>query len=120
MAHFAKIENNVVTQIIVAEQEFIDSGALGDPSVWKQTSYNGTIRTNYAGIGYLYIEEIDAFVPPSPFPSWSLNLNTGIWEAPIPKPDNNQYIWNETSQSWEEYTYVLPVTPQPSEISGVN
>mgnify|MGYP003348872758 CR=1 FL=1 len=111
MAHFAKVENGIVTQVIVADQEFIDSGVLGDPLMWIQTSYNtsgGThrlggepLRKNYAGIGYLYMKDIDAFVPPKPFDSWLLNEDTCLWEAPIPKPDNeNVYDWNEESGSW--------------------
>ena len=83
MAHFAKVENGIVSQVIVAEQDFINSGAVGDPSSWVQTSYNthagvhrngGTpLRKNYAGIGFVYDAGRDAFYPPSPYPSWSLN-----------------------------------------------
>lgn len=107
MAHFAKVENGVVTNVIVAEQEFIDSGAVGDPTTWIQTSYNNNIRGNFAGIGYLYIESIDMFVPPKPFDSWTIDEQTGQWQAPIPRPDG-RWIWNELAQTWEEDTHVLP------------
>lgn len=111
MAHFAKIENNIVTQVIVAEQDFIDSGVLGIPSQWVQTSYNTfanthpegrPLRKNYAGIGYTYDSTRDAFIPPRPFQSWTLVEETCQWQAPIPMPtDGNQYDWNEDTLSWE-------------------
>ena len=96
MSHFAQIdENNIVTNVIVAEQDFIDSGAVGDPSKWIQTSYNtqagehklgGTpLRKNYAGIGYTYDSTLDAFIPPKPFNSWVLNEDTCLWNAPSAK-----------------------------------
>lgn len=119
MAHYAKVENGVVTQVIVADQEFIDSGALGDPSTWIQTSYNtfggqhrsgGTpLRKNYAGVGYLYMSDIDAFVPPKQFASWVLNTETGLWDPPVPRPENNQYVvWDEEIQNWKEAPNILP------------
>ena len=109
MAHFAKIEDGIVTQVIVAEQEFIDSGSLGDPTQWVQTSYNSNIRNTYAGIGYLYKEELDIFIEPKPFPSWSLDTESQKWKAPIDKPtDDKNYIWNEESLSWKESTNPLP------------
>jgi hypothetical protein len=93
MSHFAKIENNIVTQVIVAEQDFIDTGILGDPSQWIQTSYNtrggvhlngGTpLRKNYAGIGYTYDSVLDAFIPPKPHASWLLNEDTCQWHPPV-------------------------------------
>lgn len=113
MAHFAQInEENIVTQVIVAEQDFINSGVVGDPASWIQTSYNtragvhilgGTpLRKNYAGIGYTYDRQRDAFIAPKPFPSWVLNEDTAIWQAPIPYPtDGANYIWSEPTQSWE-------------------
>jgi len=112
MSHFAKIdENNIVTQVIVAEQDFIDSGAVGSPSKWIQTSYNThagqhpegrPLRKNFAGIGYTYDETRDAFIPSKPFNSWILNEDTCQWECPIPYPDDgNIYMWNEQSQEWE-------------------
>lgn len=119
MSHFAKVENNIVTEVIVAEKDFIDSGAVGDPSQWIQTSYNtrsgvhllgGTpLRKNFAGIGYLYNSEIDAFIPPKPFNSWILNTELGTWEAPLPRPDDGKnYIWNEDILNWIETPSVLP------------
>ncbi len=110
MGHFAKIENGVVTQVIVAEQEIIDSGVFGNG--WVQTSYNTyggkhpqgkPLRKNYAGIGFTYDEQKDAFIPPKPFPSWVLNDETCLWEAPISCPvDNKIYAWNEENLNWAE------------------
>lgn len=114
MSHFAQIDdNNLVVQVIVAEQDFIDSGAVGDPSRWIQTSYNtvagehrlgGTpLRKNYASIGYTYKPDIDAFVPPQPYPSWLLDTETGRWQAPMAYPDpERMYYWDEDSESWQE------------------
>ena len=113
MAHFAKVENGIVTQVIVAEQEFINSGAVGNPENWIQTSYNtyggvhllgGTpLRKNYAGIGFSYNAEIDAFIPPKPleYESWVLNEEKCIWEPPVERPDDgNLYYWNEELLEW--------------------
>ena len=113
MAHFAKVNNGTVTQVIVAEQDFIDSGAVEEPSAWIQTSYNtyggvhrqgGTaLRKNYAGIGYTYDAGRDAFIPPQPFASWGLNENTCLWESPTPYPtDGKAYAWSEDTQQWIE------------------
>lgn len=112
MSHFAKVENGIVTQVIVAEQEFINSGHVGDPATWIQTSYNtfggqhpnGTpLRKNYAGIGYTYDRIKDAFIPPRVFASWNLNEDTCLWEAPVPMPDDGKaYSWNEETQAWIE------------------
>jgi len=114
MSHFAQIDdNNIVTQVIVAEQDFINSGAVGDPSKWIQTSYNtfagqhkngGTpLRKNYAGIGYSYDSGRDAFIPPKPYDSWIINEDTCQWEAPTPYPsDGKIYTWNELGMVWEE------------------
>ena len=109
MSHFAKIENGLVTQVIVAEQDFIDT----QEGQWVQTSYNtfgnkhllgGTpLRGNYAGIGYVYDITHDVFYPSQPYPSWSLNKNIWLWEPPIPIPtDNKLYKWDEASLSWAE------------------
>jgi len=115
MAHFAKLdENNVVTQVIVVgnqdtsdasgvEKEYIGAAFLEKlfGGTWKQTSYNGTIRKNYAGIGYTYNADIDAFVSPKPFASWVLNEETAQWEAPTPMPeDGKMYSWDEATVSW--------------------
>lgn len=120
MSHFAEIdENNVVLRVIVAEQDFIDTGAVGDPSKWIQTSYNTRggihygedgqadggepIRKNYAGIGYSYDITRDAFIPPKPFNSWVLNEDTCYWEPPVAMPadDTKTWAWNEDTQSWD-------------------
>ena len=123
MAHYAKVENGIVTQVIVADQEFIDSGALGNPSTWIQTSYNtfggqhrmgGTpLRKNYAGVGYFYMADIDAFVPLKPYESWILNTETGLWEPPISRPENGEnLIWDEDLQNWKPGVNILPsITP---------
>ena len=112
MSHFAKIENNIVTQVIVAEQDVIDSGLFG--TGWVQTSYNThggqhpegrPLRKNYAGIGYTYDSSRDAFIAPKPFTSWTLNETSCLWEAPTPMPtDNKRYIWNEEQLAWVEIT----------------
>lgn len=103
MSHFAQLdENNIVLQVIVAEQPFIDSGALGDPRRWVQTSYNSRIRKNYAGIGFTYDPVRDAFIPPKPFDSWVLNETTCQWESPVPYPTTgDSYVWDETTCSWQ-------------------
>lgn len=120
MAHFALVEDGIVMDVIVAEQEVIDSGMFGDPSNWVQTSYNtkrgiyhnpetnqpgeGTpFRKNYARIGGLYDKERDAFYEPQPYRSWILNEESCIWEAPVPYPEapNSQvYLWDEAKLEW--------------------
>jgi hypothetical protein len=111
MAHFAKVENGIVKQVIVAEQEFIDSAVLGHG--WVQTSYNthggvhangGTpLRKNYAGVGYSYDSVRDAFIPPRPFASWLLNEDTCLWDAPVAMPtDDKRYLWDESTLAWVE------------------
>lgn len=114
MAHFAQIdENNIVTRVLVAEQDFIDSGAVGNPSNWVQTSYNTfggqhrlggiPLRKNFAGIGFTYDADRDAFISPKPFNSWVLNDDTCLWEAPITYPnDGESYVWNEEIVNWEQ------------------
>jgi len=104
MSHFAKINNsNIVTQVIVAEQDFINSGAVGDSFLWVQTSYNKNFRKNYAGIGYTYDEVRDAFIPPQPYNSWTLNEDTCQWQAPVAIPDDGKdYKWDEATTNWKE------------------
>ena len=114
MAHFAQIdENNVVTRVLVIEQDVVDSGLFGEPNTWIQTSYNtvagthtqgGTpLRKNYAGIGYTYDSGRDAFYAPKPFPSWILDEFTCIWNPPVPMPaDDNLYSWNEDTLTWQQ------------------
>ena len=118
MAHFAKINNeNIVEQVIVVNNDIIlksdntESELKGKQflnatfgsSKWVQTSYNGTFRKNFAGIGFTYDTERDAFIPPKPFNSWILNKDTCRWESPIPYPsDGKIYTWNEDILNWEE------------------
>jgi hypothetical protein len=105
MSHFAKIKNSIVTQVIVAEQDFINSGTVGDSFLWVQTSYNGNFRKNYAGIGYTYDPARDAFIAPQPFPSWILNEDTCQWDSPVPYPDDDKmYTWDEETTNWIEVT----------------
>jgi hypothetical protein len=111
MSHFAKVENGIVTQVIVAEQDVIDSGIFGNG--WVQTSYNThgglhvnggiPLRKNYAGIGYTYDEGRNAFISPQPYLSWTLNEDTCQWTAPIAMPtDGKLYSWDEATLSWTE------------------
>ena len=101
MSHFAKLNNNIVTEVIVAEQDFINSGAVGDSFNWVQTSYSGSFRKNYAGIGYTYDATRDAFIAPQPFNSWALNEDTCQWESPVPYPDDDKmYNWDEDITNW--------------------
>ena len=115
MAHFAKVNNGIVEKVIVAEQEFFNTFVDSSPGTWIQTSYNtyggvhtlgGTpLRKNYAGIGYTYNQTLDAFIPPKPYASWTLNEDTCLWESPTPYPnDNKRYTWNESTTSWVEIT----------------
>ncbi len=103
MSHFAKVENGVVTQVIVAEQDFINSGHVGDSFLWVQTSYNGNFRKNYAGIGFVYDKVRDAFYEPQPYPSWTLDEDTCHWQPPVPMPtDDKMYDWDEATTNWVE------------------
>lgn len=104
MSHFAKIDNNIVTEVIVAEQDFINSGAVGDSFLWVQTSYNNNFRKQFCGVGYTYDKVNDVFVEPKPFESWILNASHD-WEAPIAYPDDGkEYTWDEATTSWKEVT----------------
>jgi hypothetical protein len=107
--------NNIVTQVLVIEQDVVDTGLFGDPASFIQTSYNtqggvhklgGTpLRKNYAGIGYTYDVNRDAFIPPKPFNSWVLNEDTCLYEAPTAMPtDDKKYSWDENTTSWVEIT----------------
>lgn len=113
MAHYAFLdENNIVTEVIVGidETELIEDL---DPETWygnfrgqvcKRTSYNSNIRKNYAGVGYTYDEDRDAFIPPKPYASWIINEDTCQWKSPIPYPeDGSLYSWDEDSVSWIEF-----------------
>ncbi len=106
MAHFAKIDsNNIVSQVIVSEQDFINSGAVGDSFLWVQTSYNNNFRKNFASVGYTYDKTRDAFIPPKPYASWVLVEDTCQWTAPSAMPnDGKTYDWDEDTTSWKEKT----------------
>jgi hypothetical protein len=119
MAHFAKLDdNNIVLEVHVVNNAVLDSeneeasGVAfliewsGGYSNWKQTSYNKNIRKNYAGIGFMYDAMRDAFIPPKPYPSWTLNEETCNWEPPAPKPKSTDLIgwrWNEEIVDWEQF-----------------
>ena len=126
MAHFAKVENSLVTEVLVISQDVIDSGLFGDPALFVQTSYNThggvhygpdgqpdggvALRKNYAGIGFAYDPLLDAFIPPKPYPSWLLDTQTCLWDAPVPYPsDGKTYYWDEATLSWVE----VPPLPNP-------
>lgn len=112
MSHFAKVEDGIVTEVLVIEQDVIDTGLFGDPSLWVQTSYNThggqhpegrPLRKNYAGVGYTYDAERDAFIPPQPFASWTLDGATCLWASPTPYPDDGKpYHWDEATLAWVE------------------
>ena len=120
MSHFAEIKDGIVQRVIVIEQNVLDSGNWGDPNNWIQTSYNTrggihyapnsntpdggvALRKNYAGKGYTYDQTRDAFIAPQPFPSWLLDEDTCLWDAPIPRPDDGKmYRWDEDTTSWVE------------------
>ena len=124
MSHFARVVDGIVVEVLVAEQDFIDTYSQTVSGDWIQTSYNTrggvhyqpnshtpstdqsrALRKNFAGIGFSYDNEKDAFIPPQTFPSWVLNEETCFWEAPVPYPDDGlYYTWNETTQSWDEVT----------------
>lgn len=118
MAHFAQINSdNVVTQVIVVSNadcgggEYPESDAVGAAfctnllgGTWKQTSYNNNFRKRYAGIGYTFNAELDAFIAPKPYPSWTLNTETADWEAPVARPTEGFWTWNESTQQWDEVT----------------
>ena len=122
MAHFAKLdENNIVLEVhVVHNNELLDENGIEQEQkgidflinwsngylAWKQTSYNGSFRKNYAGIGYTYRADIDAFIPPKPFPSWVLNEDTCRWVAPVPMPEDGQmYQWDEATTNWVEISF---------------
>jgi hypothetical protein len=121
MAHFAKVVDGIVTQVIVAEPEFFETFVDSSPGEWIQTSYNthggvhangGTpLRKNYAGIGFTYDRTKDAFIPPKPYSKWVLNDTTCLWDAPTQMPnDGKRYDWDDTAGNWVE---VPEVEQQP-------
>jgi hypothetical protein len=117
VAHYAEIDSNGVVQrvIVVANKDTADANGVEKESIgkafcerlfggnWVQTSYNGNMRRRYAGIGYTYRADLDAFIAPQPYPSWTLNTETTDWEAPIPMPNDGKfYSWDEAAQAWVE------------------
>jgi len=126
MSHYAKVQDGIVTRVIVAEPQFFDTFVDSSPGKWIKTSYNirGGVyydpatnqpaadqsiidgdearqRKNYAGVGFTYDRERDAFIPPKPYDSWVLNEESCLWEAPVPRPnDGNDYEWDEETTSW--------------------
>ena len=116
MSHYAKVNNGLVEQVIVAEADFFDTFVDSSPGQWLQTSYNThanqhpegrPLRGNYAGVGYTYDATNDVFYAPQPFKSWMLNKTTWTWEALVPLPANADtvaYKWNEETTSWDEVT----------------
>jgi hypothetical protein len=121
MAHFAKVIDGIVDQVIVAEPEFFNNFVDSSPGTWIQTSYNTrggvhydpetrqpsadqskALRKNYAGVGFTYDAQRDAFIEPKPFESWTLNETSCLWEPAVARPDDGQtYTWNETEQRWD-------------------
>lgn len=111
MGHYALVDYGVVKQVIVAEQDFIDTYIHDSTGMFVKTSYNtyggqhpdGTpLRYNYAGIGFIYDSEADAFYEPQPYPSWTLDTSTYLWQPPVTYPDDgNHYTWNEETTSWD-------------------
>jgi hypothetical protein len=120
MAHFAHIKDGIVDQVIVIDQETLNTGNWGNPSEWIQTSYNThggqhpegrPLRKNFAGIGYSYDAGRDAFIPPKPFASWLLNEDTCLWGSPVAMPveEGKVFTWDEETTSWVEV--VAPEAP---------
>jgi hypothetical protein len=119
MAHFAKIgENNIVDEVIVVhnnvllddndvEQESLGASFCFDllGGNWVQTSYNRNIRKHFAGKGFTFDEERDAFIPPQPYPSWTLNEDTCLWDSPVPYPEEGVHEWDEDNQEWVELSW---------------
>lgn len=114
MAHFARMNKNTVETVIVISNETLEyleypesepkgiafcQSLYGTDTTWKQTSYNGNFRKNYAGLGYTYDSDLDAFIPPSPYPSWLLDTETCLWVPPVPYPGNG-WEWDEETLSW--------------------
>ena len=99
---FAKVKKGLVINVMVADQDFIDNFIDTTAGQWIETKEDGSIRKNYAGIGFSYDSTRDAFIPPQPYPSWTLDEDTCLWECPVAYPnDDNMYQWNEDIQEWE-------------------
>ena len=124
MGHYAKVVNGIVEKVIVAKADFFNNFVDDSPGTWIKTSYNTrggihyqpntetpsenqakALRGNYAGVGYIYDSSNDVFYAPKPYESWVINTTTWTWEAPVPRPDNNNdYTWNEETQAWDQIT----------------
>ena len=104
MKYFAEIDKDgLVQRVIVAESDYINTGRVGDPKLWIETSQDKNFRKNFAGIGFTYDEVRDAFISPKPYPSWTLNESTCLWDPPVVYPDDGKrYDWNEGTQAWDE------------------
>lgn len=125
MAHFAHVKDGIVDNVIVVEEDVLALGHWGDPAEWVQTSYNTQggkhllggvpLRKNYAGVGFSYDAQRDAFIPQSPFPSWVLDEETCLWNAPTPMPtDGKIYNWDEPTTSWIEFVVVEAPVETPA------
>ena len=102
MAHYAKVTSGIVVKVIVAEQDFIDNMVDTSPGAWIETFKDRSVRKNYASVGFTYDKNRDAFYAPQPYPSWTLNEDTCIWECPVAYPDESRnYKWNEETQTWD-------------------
>ena len=128
MAHFAKLdENDLVTSVIVVNDDWLNDGTgveneargiaalqawSGGHPYWAQTSYSGRKRKRYAGVGYTFNRALDAFIPPQPYPSWTLDDATASWVSPVAKPEEGFWYWDEDTLSWVE---ILPPAPPPEE-----
>jgi len=100
---FAKVKHGIVIDVIVADQDFMDNFIDTSAGTWIETKEDGSIRKNYAGIGYTYDETKNAFIPPQPYESWTLNKTTFKWKPPVAYPsDDKMYTWNETDKQWDE------------------
>jgi len=103
MSYYAKVNNGIVEKVIVAEADFFTTFVDSSPGAWIQTSYDGSSRKNYASIGYTYDKTRDAFIPPKPYPSCTLNESTCLWEYPVVYPNDDKfYEWDEATTNWVE------------------
>ena len=101
--YWAKVNNGLVEKVIIANEDFFDTFVDDTPGQWLETKMDGSIRKNYAGVGFTYDATRDAFIPPKPYSSWTLDEDTCLWEAPVAYPsDDKMYKWNETDQQWDE------------------
>ena len=103
--YWAKVTDGLVVKVIVANDDFFETFIDDSAGTWIETKMDGSIRKNYAGVGHTYDQGRDAFYEPQPYPSWTLNETTCLWECPVAYPnDGNMYTWNETTKAWDEVT----------------